>query len=258
MTETARPHALYPYVRPGTMPFWGVHLTAIIGVALLGFSWEGLAWATGSYFLRIFFVTAAYHRYFSHRTFKTSRPVQFVMAFMAQTSIQKGVLWWAAHHRQHHRFADKPGDPHSPRHDGLFRAHLGWLLDPTNDVTHEERVPDLTRHPELVWISRNHLLPPVLYAVALFLIGGTETLIWGFFVSSVFVWHGTFTINSLTHIFGRPRFASDDDSKNSWSLALLTLGEGWHNNHHHYQSCARQGFYWWEIDITYYIIKMLS
>lgn len=225
---------------------------------MMGLSWAALAWALGSYALRMFFITAGYHRYFSHRSYQTSRFFQFVLAFFAQTSAQKGVLWWAAHHRDHHKYADEEGDPHSPRLAGLYYAHVGWILDPRNDETGLDRVRDLAVYPELRWLNRFHLVPPVLYAVALTAIGGWEALFWGFFVSTVLTWHGTFTINSLTHVFGIQRFDSDDDSRNSWLLAILTFGEGWHNNHHHYQSATRQGMLWWEYDFSYYLLRLLA
>ena len=246
------------YVRPRTIPFWLIHVIALVGVVVTGFSWAGLGLAVAAYFVRIFFVTAGYHRYFSHKTYKTSRFVQFLLAFCAQTTAQKGALWWAAHHRGHHRFADKPGDPHSPRLHGLAYAHVGWILDGRNDETEVDRIEDLTRYPELVWLNKYCHVPVVVFAVVLFLAGGWFALLWGFFVSTVMTWHGTFTINSLTHIFGQPRFKCRDDSKNSWLLAILTLGEGWHNNHHFFEGSARQGFLWWEYDITYYVLRLLG
>ena len=255
---SAENRSLATYFRWKTVPFWAVHVVALLGIVLSGWSWVGLGIAAASYFFRIFFVTAGYHRYFSHRSYKTSRAFQFILAFFAQTSVQKGVLWWAAHHRDHHKYADGTGDPHSPRLDGLWHAHMGWVLAADNDETKVRNVGDLAKYPELVWLDRWHLVPPILYAVTLFLVGGWFALLWGFFVSTVMTWHGTFTINSLTHVFGVPRFAVSDDSKNSWLLAIITLGEGWHNNHHYYQSATRQGFAWWEYDPTYYVLRGLA
>lgn len=246
------------YFHPRTLPFWAIHAVAIVGVFLLGWSWAGLGLALGSYFFRMFFVTGAYHRYFSHRSFKTSRWFQFVLAFFASSTAQKGVLWWAAHHRDHHKYSDTEKDVHSPAQRGLLYAHIGWILNRDTESTDMDRVKDLAKYPELVWLNKYHLLPPVLYAVAFFLVGGWYALLWGFFVSTVLLWHGTFTINSLTHVWGKRRFDSGDDSKNHWFLAIITMGEGWHNNHHYYQSCTRQGFYWWEYDFTYYILRLLS
>ena len=241
-----------------SIPFVGVHLAALIGVFLVGFHWWYPLAALAGYFVRMFFVTAGYHRYFSHRAFKTSRWFQFVLAFMAESSAQKGALWWAAHHRDHHKYSDQAGDIHSPRQKGLVWSHLGWILCRKYDETKIDRIKDFAQYPELRWLNKYHLVPPVLLAVALFLVGGAPLLVWGFFVSTVLLWHGTFTINSLSHVFGSVRYQSDDDSKNNWLLAIITGGEGWHNNHHYYQSTANQGFYWWEIDTSYYTLKALS
>ncbi|RMH40175.1 MAG: acyl-CoA desaturase [Deltaproteobacteria bacterium] len=210
------------------------------------------------YALRMFFVTAAYHRYFSHRAFKTSRWFQAVLAFMAETSSQKGILWWAAHHRDHHKYSDTPRDIHSPRQSGIWYAHVGWVLSDRTREYDRGRVPDLVRYPELVWLDRYWAVPVVAFAAAMFALGGWHGLVWGYGVSTVLLWHGTFTINSLSHVIGRRRYDTSDDSRNNAALALITLGEGWHNNHHHYQSSANQGFFWWEVDVTYYILRALA
>jgi stearoyl-CoA desaturase (delta-9 desaturase) len=253
-TETTR----QTYLNVGSLPFWGVHAIAVAGVVWLGFSWTGLALALGLYLARMLFVCLGYHRYFSHRSFRTSRAFQLVLAFGAQTAMQRGVLWWAAKHRRHHRESDTPDDVHSPRQDGFWFAHLGWSTSRTSDGTDLSLVKDLARYPELRALDRAKHLPGILLAVALFLAGGAHALVWGFFVSTVLLWHGTFTINSLAHVIGRRRYATPDDSKNHLGLALLTLGEGWHNNHHHYQVSARQGFFWWEIDLAYYVLRGLE
>lgn len=253
-TETIRE----TYFNAGSIPFWGVHVTAIVGVVLLGFSWTGLALALALYVGRMFFVTAGYHRYFSHRSFRTSRLFQFILGFGAQTAVQRGILWWAAKHRQHHRASDEPDDVHSPRQHGFWWAHVGWSTSKTSIGTDLALVRDLARFPELRALDRSKHLPGVLLAVVLFALGGAHALIWGFFVSTVLLWHGTFTINSLAHVIGRRRYPTGDDSKNHWGLALITLGEGWHNNHHHYMVSARQGFRWWEIDVTYYMLRVLA
>jgi stearoyl-CoA desaturase (delta-9 desaturase) len=206
----------------------------------------------------MFGITAGFHRYFSHRTYKTSRVFQFVLAWLGTTSAQKGVLWWSAHHRDHHKFSDQPEDLHSPLQKGLWWAHVGWILCPKNDATKFDRIRDFAKYPELRWLNKWHILPPVALAVLLFLVGGSGLLVWGFFVSTVILWHGTFTINSLSHVFGSTRYRTTDTSKNNFLLALLTLGEGWHNNHHFYQSTANQGWFWWEIDGSYYALRVLS
>lgn len=225
------------------------------------------------YFVRMFFVTAGYHRYFSHRSFKTSRVFQFVLAFMAQTSAQKGILWWAYTHREHHKHSDTPKDPHSAKIYGFWYSHLGWITAKQHKITRLEQVKDLAKYPELRFLNQYYLLPPLVLAVGAYLWGcyanashgnlfdfnaGWSTLWIGFFLSTVILYHGTFSINSLMHKLGKKRYPTSDESKNSLFLALLTLGEGWHNNHHYYASSARQGFFIWEIDITYYVLKILS
>lgn len=210
------------------------------------------------YFTRIFFIGAGYHRYFSHRSFKTSRPVQFLLAFFAQSAAQGGVLWWAAEHRKHHRFTDKKEDLHSPKQEGFFHAHIGWLLKSRDRETDLTYVRDFSKYPELVFIDKYHMLSPFLLGLVCFLIGGWSMVVVGFFLSTLVVFHVTWTINSLSHMIGSQRYDTGDTSKNNWFLALLTLGEGWHNNHHFFPSSTRQGFKWWEYDITYYILKILS
>jgi stearoyl-CoA desaturase (Delta-9 desaturase) len=241
-----------------TIPFWGVHIAAVVGVIALGWSWSGVALAVALYYVRMFGITAGYHRYFSHRSYKTSRPVQFLMALLGTLSVQKGVLWWAAHHRRHHKHSDDPADVHSPVQHGFWWAHLKWILSSSFEDTDWDRIRDLSRYPELRFLNKYYMVVVVGFAVALFLVGGAHALVWGFFVSTTLLWHGTFTINSLSHMFGRRRYQTTDDSRNNWALALLTMGEGWHNNHHYYQASARQGFYWWEIDMSYYILRAMA
>jgi stearoyl-CoA desaturase (delta-9 desaturase) len=206
----------------------------------------------------MFGVTGGYHRYFAHRSYKTSRVFQFVLAFLAQSSAQKGALWWAAHHRVHHALSDQPGDIHSAKLDGFWWSHVGWILSQQHDETDYARIRDFAKYPELVWLNRHYLVPPTVLGVSLFALGSWETLVWGLFVSTVLLWHGTFTINSLTHLWGSRRFSTTDDSRNNLWLALITGGEGWHNNHHHYQRSVNQGFFWWEIDMTFYTLWLLS
>ena len=251
---------LSDYFRPATIGFWGIHLAAVAAVIAVGFSWRGLALALGMYFVRMIVVTGAYHRYFSHRTFKTSRAFQFLMALGAQSSAQKGVLWWAAHHRFHHKYSDTPVDPHSARQRGFLYAHLGWILAPDHDETNLQLVGDLAKYPELRFLDKRsvYLLPAVALGAVCLALGGVHGFVWGFLVSTVLLWHGSFSINSLSHLFGKRRYATTDDSRNNWALAILTTGEGWHNNHHHYQSSANQGFRWWEIDVTFYVLLLLQ
>jgi stearoyl-CoA desaturase (delta-9 desaturase) len=239
------------------LPFAAVHAVCL-ATLLLQFRWSYVALALALYYVRMFFVTAGYHRYFSHRSFKTSRFCQFLLAFGAMTSAQKGVLWWAAHHRNHHRLSDTEEDLHSPTQQGFWWSHLGWILSSRNNATEIPMIRDYYRYPELRWLNRHFLVPPASLAVALFLIGGWSWLVWGFFISTVMLWHGSFAINSLAHVFGRRRYATKDTSRNSLILSLITLGEGWHNNHHHYMASVRQGFFWWELDVTFYVLRALS
>lgn len=240
-----------------SFPFFAVHL-ACIAAFFLKFHWSYLVVCLAVYYIRMFFVTAGYHRYFSHRSFKTSRAFQFVMAFLATMSTQKGVLWWAANHRHHHRHSDMDEDLHSPTLRGFLWAHVGWILSDRYNQTKTDLVGDFNKYPELRWLNQYHAVPPILLGVGMFLAGGWPLLVWGYCISTVILWHSSFTINSLSHIFGKRRYATTDTSKNNALLALLTMGEGWHNNHHHYMASARQGFFWWEIDVTYYLLKMLS
>lgn len=225
------------------------------------------------YFVRMFWITGGYHRYFAHRSYKTSRWFQFVIAFMAQTSAQKGALWWAGHHRVHHRTSDTYEDPHSMKHYGFWYSHVGWIIGPDYKTTDYKIIADYSKYPELVWLNKYYLVPPLVLALSVMALGGIvnggsilamfttagfSTLLIGFFLSTVILYHGTFSINSIMHKFGKQRYESNDESKNNLILALVTLGEGWHNNHHYYEVAARQGFFWWEIDITFYILKLFS
>jgi stearoyl-CoA desaturase (delta-9 desaturase) len=246
------------YFNALSLPFWGVHVLAIVGLAITGFSWLGVLLCVALYVPRMIFVTGAYHRYFSHRSYKTSRWFQFVLALGATATAQKGVLWWAAHHRVHHKLSDAPGDLHSVKQSGFWWAHMGWILARDLEGTDSSRIKDFSKYPELRWLDRYWMLPPVAVGVVTFLAGGFFALVWGFALCQVLCWHGTFTINSLSHLWGGRRYATEDDSRNNVVLALITMGEGWHNNHHHYQVAARQGFTWWEIDVTYYVLRALA
>jgi len=240
------------------IPFWIVHGVAIAGAITVGWGWEACLWVAGGYAVRMFAITAGYHRYFAHRTYKTGRAFQFLLALVAMSSAQRGPLWWATHHRHHHKFSDQPEDVHSPRQRGFWYSHAGWLLGSRHSATDFERVKDFAKYPELRWLNNNDLLIAVAWGFALYFVGGWTAVVWGHFVPLVVTWHVTFTINSLAHVWGNRRYATKDDSRNNLVLALLTFGEGWHNNHHHYQRSARQGFYWWEIDLTYYVLKLLE
>ena len=244
-------------IYPSTIPFILVHLGCFAAI-WTSVTWQALAICITLYWLRIFAIGAGYHRYFSHRSYSTSRAFQFVLAFMSQTTTQKSVIWWASKHRHHHLYSDTGHDVHSPRHHGFIYSHLGWIFSRKHDEPDFAKVSDLTRYPELMWLHKFEVLPAVLLAGLCFLLAGWSGLVVGFLWSTVLVYHATFCINSLAHVSGRKRYVTGDDSRNNWLLAIFTMGEGWHNNHHAYQSSVRQGFKWWEFDPTYYLLRALS
>lgn len=242
---------------PSAIPFVLFHLACFAAI-WTGVSATALWICLALYLVRIFAIGAAYHRYFSHRAFATSRAFQFILACLAQSTTQKSVLWWAAKHRHHHIHSDTENDVHSPRHRGFFYSHVGWIFARQHDHADLTKVPDLTRYPELLWLHRFEQAPSVVMGLGAFLVGGWSGLVVGFVWSTVLLYHATFCINSLAHVVGRKRYVTGDDSRNNWLLALLTFGEGWHNNHHAFQSSVRQGFRWWEVDPTFYVLKALS
>ena len=255
---------------PRVLPFLFLHLGCLF-LPLVGWSWTAVAVAVALYGLRMFAITGFYHRYFSHRTFQTSRFMQFVFAAWGNTAVQRGALWWAAVHRHHHKHSDDEHDAHSVRQRGFWWAHIGWMTTSKNFPTDYGTIRDFAKYPELVFLNRFDLIVPAIFGVALYGFGamlnyfwpqlgtsGGQIFVWGFFLSTCVLLHGTLFINSLAHVWGRKRFKTDDDSRNSLTLALITLGEGWHNNHHRFMASARQGFYWWEIDVTYYVLKVFS
>ncbi len=253
-----------------SLPFVFLHL-GCLGLLWVGWSWTAVVIATALYLLRMFAITAFYHRYFSHRTFRTSRVVQFIFAALGNSSIQRGPLWWAAMHRHHHRHSDTEEDAHSPVTKGFWWSHIGWMTSSRNFPTNYQDIRDFAKYPELVFLNRFDLIVPAIMGLGLYGLGawmeasqpqwgtsGWQMLVWGFFISSTVLLHATLFINSLAHVWGNRPFDTEDDSRNNFWLALLTLGEGWHNNHHRYMGAARQGFHWWEIDPTYYGLKILS
>ncbi|MDH4154292.1 MAG: acyl-CoA desaturase [Nitrospira sp.] len=253
-----------------SVPFIMLHLMCL-GVLWVGWSWTAVAVTIAFYYIRMFAITGWYHRYFSHRTFKTSRTVQFLFALLGGTCTQRGPLWWAGHHRHHHIASDTPEDVHSPRQGGFFWSHMGWIMSQTFYAPRLKSIADFAKFPELRFLDRYDVLVPTLTGFAMFGFGklleayapelgtnGPQMLIWGFFISTVALFHGTCTINSLSHVYGSQRYETGDDSRNNFFLALITMGEGWHNNHHYYPASTRQGFYWWEIDMTYYCLKGLE
>jgi stearoyl-CoA desaturase (delta-9 desaturase) len=252
------------------VPFLFLHLMCL-GVFWVGWSWTAVIVALLLYFLRMFAITGFYHRYFSHKAFKTHRFWQFIFGAMGNASVQRGPLWWAAHHRHHHRYADQEQDVHSPSLHGFWWSHIGWLTSKVNFPTQYKYVAEWAKYPELRWLNRFDTVIPILLAVGLYIFGellehfapylgtnGMQMLVWGFFISTTVLFHATVTINSFDHMYGSRRYNTPDTSRNNALLALITLGEGWHNNHHHFAVSARQGFFWWEIDITYYFLVFMS
>lgn len=252
------------------LPFVALHI-ALIALFWVGWSPVAVICAIVMYVLRMFAITGFYHRYFAHKTFQTSRPAQFVFALIGAAAVQRGPLWWAAHHRTHHVHADQPQDIHSLHQHGFLWSHLGWFLSHANFKTQLDRVRELTRYKELCWLDRFDSLVPFAFACGLFALGeilrvympewhtnGWQLLVWGFVVSTIALYHATFCVNSLAHVWGSRRYATRDHSRNNLLIAILTLGEGWHNNHHHFPGSAKQGFYWWELDFTYYGLKLLE
>ncbi|MEZ6138478.1 MAG: acyl-CoA desaturase [Pirellulaceae bacterium] len=251
-------------------PFIALHASGLF-VFLVGFSWTAFVVAVIVYFARVFALTAFYHRYFSHRAFKTTRVLQFIGALLGNAAGQRGPIWWAAHHRHHHRAADRPDDIHSPVQQGFLWSHMLWFMTDEAYQTNYSVVKDWIKFPELRFLERFDFLAPTLLAVSMYGLGSVmevsapqlhtdrwQMLVWGFVVSTLALYHVTFGINSLAHKYGTRRYNTDDDSRNNWWLALATFGEGWHNNHHHFPSSARQGFMWWEIDVSYYLLVIMS
>ncbi|WP_246539366.1 acyl-CoA desaturase [Telmatocola sphagniphila] len=245
------------------VPFILLHL-AVVAVFFVPVTWDVVALCVGLYVLRMFGITAGYHRYFSHRAYKTNRFVGFMMGWIGASALQKGPLWWAANHRDHHKYSDQENDPHSPIRHGLWWSHVGWVLDSNEDNVDLHGVKDFLKYPEILLLEKFHYIPAFLLGVACYLYGyftsgsGWSAFVWGFVISTVVLYHGTFLVNSLCHVWGSRRFATTDQSRNNALVAIVTLGEGWHNNHHHYMSSANQGFYWWEIDISYYTLKVMN
>jgi len=244
-------------IYPSAIPFALIHLGCIAAI-WSGITWQAVLLCVALYWGRIFAIGAGYHRYFAHRSYSTSRWFQFVLAFLSQSSAQKSILWWAAKHRHHHLHSDTQEDVHSPRRKGFVYSHLGWIFSRKHDATDFVKIADFARYPELMWLHKYELVPAIMLAILSFLIAGWSGLVVGFLWSTVLVYHATFCINSLAHVSGSTRYVTGDDSRNNWLLALFTMGEGWHNNHHACQSSVRQGFRWWEIDPTFYVLRVLS
>lgn len=239
-----------------SLPFIAAQLVPLLAF-VTGVTAKALVLGAVLYVVRMFCITAGYHRYFAHRSYRLGRVPQFLLAFGGTTAAQKGPLWWAGHHRDHHRYADTDRDPHSPQ-KGFWWAHVGWILSGKYGASDHAKIEDFARFPELRWLDRHDWVGPWALGLVSFLVAGWSGLVVGFFGSTVLLWHATFCVNSVAHVAGRRRYATTDTSRNSLPVALATLGEGWHNNHHHYPACARQGFYWWELDATYYALRALA
>ncbi|MFO8143047.1 MAG: acyl-CoA desaturase [Marinobacter sp.] len=252
------------------LPFIALHLACLLAF-ITGVSTFAVVFAIGFFVIRMFAITGFYHRYFSHKTFKTSRKAQFFFAILGASAAQRGPLWWAAHHRHHHQHSDDPEDLHSPHQGGFWWSHAGWFTCDAGFAMDQRRIRDWLKFPELRFINRYDSLIPAAFALMIYLLGealavwapglgtnGLQLLIWGFFISTVLLFHATVSINSLSHVWGKRRFDTGDDSRNNFWLALVTLGEGWHNNHHRWPRSVRQGFRWYEIDVTWYGLWLLA
>lgn len=240
--------------------FWTVQVSALL-VFAVPFRWAFVAVWAGSHFLRAIGLTLAFHRYFAHRAFKMNRIARFVWVWIGTSAMQKGPIWWAGHHVNHHKYADRDGDPHSPMVSGVYYAHIGWFLNDTRNDTLEPTNPvirDFSKVPEIAFIEKYFFLPPLTLAIAMFALGGFPLLIWGFCLPTMTLAHATFAINTVNHMFGSRRFETVDESRNNPLTAFFAVGEGWHNNHHRYQRAARNGFYWWEFDPTWYVIRAMK
>jgi len=242
--------------RRSSIPFILLHFLPLLAF-VTGVTWRAVWLGVILYFVRMLAITAGYHRYFSHRSYRLGRVSQFVLAFIGSTAAQKGALWWAAHHRAHHKNSDTERDIHSPIR-GFWWSHVGWILCDKYNKTDSDAITDFTRYPELVWLDKHDWIGPWSLGIASYLIAGWSGLLIGFFASTIVLWHATFCVNSLAHVLGRRVYDTTDTSRNSTIVALITSGEGWHNNHHRYPWAARQGFRWWQIDVTYYVLRLFS
>ncbi len=221
--------------------------------------------------LRALGITMGYHRYFTHRSFRTGRVFQFLLALAGTTAGQGSIRWWVSHHRDHHKYSDTVRDEHSPVAHGFFHSHIGWLFTRESLACGAAPTPDIDRYPELVWLDRYYWVVMIAQGTALFALGaalqalapglgtnGPQMLVWGFFVSTVLLLHVTFAVNSVCHRWGTRPYETNDQSRNNFIVGVLAMGEGWHNNHHRFASSARHGLRWWQIDITYILLRVLS
>ncbi len=237
--------------------FYALQVGAILTVFMVSPTRESVTVLVVLYVVRMFGITAGFHRYFAHKSFKTTRAFQFILALLGTLALQKGPLWWARTHRLHHLYSDTEKDPHSPIAFSWFYAHLGWIS--SGDTPEMQKLPtDLAKFWELRVLDRFHALPGILLAVACYFYDGLAGLGWAFCFSTFLLYHTTFMVNSVCHIWGTRPYDTPDRSRNNALVAILTMGEGWHNNHHHEQACVRQGRKWWQIDVTYYLLRVLA
>ena len=240
--------------------FWLIQASVVV-VPVVSFRWSYVGLWAASHFIRAIGLTLAFHRYFAHRAFQMNRGARFIWTLVGTAAMQKGPLWWAGHHVNHHRYSDRDGDPHSPAINGFYYAHIGWFL---NDARHDRLeasnpvIRDFSRAHEIAWLERYYFVPPLVFAIVCLAAGGLPGLVWGFCLPTVTLAHATFAINTINHMFGSRRFQTRDESRNNPITAFFAAGEGWHNNHHRYQRAARNGFYWWEFDPTWYVIRAMS
>lgn len=255
----------------GNLPFILLHAGCLL-VFFTGVSAGAIAIFFLTLIPRMFGLTAGYHRYFSHRSFKTSRAFQFMLALLGAASLQKDPMWWAAHHRNHHKYTDTEKDSHSPVISGFFWSHMGWFMCKKNANLHPDpHVPDLAKYPELVFLNRHQKIPALGFLFLLIAAGHFfeqfvpqlsvtwgQTVVWGFFISTIVLHHVTFCVNSVSHLFGSKPYDTGDESRNNALVAFLTMGEGWHNNHHKFPYSEKHGHKWWQIDMTHGILRVLS
>ncbi|MBI1790784.1 MAG: fatty acid desaturase [Acidobacteria bacterium] len=236
------------------------HLGAV--AALFMFDWKAVLVASFLYWLAIGCgIGMGYHRLLTHRSYKVPRFIEQFLAICGTLTLEGGPIFWVATHRLHHQNSDKPGDPHSPR-DGAFWSHMGWIMlgeSKHSDTRQMSRyTPDLSKDPFYRWLNSFHYVPLVILGLTLLAVGGVKMMMWGVFVRVVVGLHSTWLVNSATHMWGRRRFRTTDDSRNNWWVALLTFGEGWHNNHHAHPNSSRHGLAWYELDLTYVQIRLLE
>lgn len=258
-TTYANPAKEEPLNWPTTLVMVVLHIGAI--AALFMFSWKLLALTVVLYWLTTGLgISMGYHRLHTHRSYKVPKALEYFFAVCGAATLEGGPIFWVATHRIHHQKSDQPGDPHTPR-DGAWWAHIGWILlgesKHSNTRLMSKYAPDLAKDRFYIWLNNWHWVPSVLLAVVLYAIGGLPMVLWGVCLRLVFGLHATWLVNSATHLWGSRRFATRDDSRNNWWVALLTFGEGWHNNHHAHPTSARHGLAWYEFDPSWLLLKVL-